>query len=134
MQIEDNLLSIFNCIFKNRENWKHVTDTQKEKYFFIMNRLFSKKFPEKSQLLNNKLIDSVSAMDTWYLFFLDKPYPKWFWSKSSSKTKSEIDDKDILNLMVEYDLKKEDIEILIRINPDLVKENIKYHKNVQNSK
>lgn len=131
-QIDDNLLAIFNCMVKNKNDWEYVTDEQKEKFFFIINRQLSKKYPEKSKLLNDKLINKVSAMDTWYFFMLDKPYPKWFWSKSSvDKQKSEWNESDLKSLIFESDISKEDLQILINYYPDIVKEEIKYLKDAQ---
>ena len=46
---------------EGRELWQFVTDEQKELYFFIFNRYFSKKFPEKSQLLNDKSINKFNS-------------------------------------------------------------------------
>ncbi len=132
MEIEDNLLAISNALFSHNDTWKFVTDSQKEKYFFIINRYLSKKYPDKSQLLNDKLINKVAALDTWYLFMLNIPYPKWFWSKSeSSKIKPEISEDEITQLMFELDLKKEDIEILIKYYPKLIKEELKYYKDAK---
>ena len=131
-QIDDNLLAIFNCMVKNKNDWEYVTDDQKEKFFFIINRQLSKKYPEKSKLLNDKLINKVSAMDTWYFFMLDKPYQKWFWSKSGvDKQKSEWNESDLKSLLVESDISKEDLQILINYYPDIVNEEIKYLKDAQ---
>lgn len=126
------LIDVANAMFKDKKNWENITNDEKEKFFFIFNRYFSKKYPEKSQLLNDKLINKVAALDTWYLFMLNIPYPKWFWSKSeSSKTKPEISEDEITQLMIELDLKKEDIEILIKYYPKLIKEELKYYKDAK---
>lgn len=126
------LIDVANAMFKDKNKWKDISDEDKEKFFFIFNRYFSKKYPEKSQLLNDKLINKVAALDTWYLFMVNIPYPKWFWSKSeSSKTKPEISEDEVTQLMIELDLKREDIEILIKYYPKLVKEELKYYKDAQ---
>jgi hypothetical protein len=129
MMVEDNLLSIFKAMFTEREKWPFVTEEQKIKHFFIINRLFSKKFPEKSKLLNSKLINKTSAMDTWFIFVKNMPYPKWFWSKSlSEKVKLEFSDEEIIHIMNNFNLKREDIEILLNFYPDSIKEEIKYYR------
>ena len=117
---------------RNKKDWEYVTDEQKIEFFFIINRFFSKKFPDKSKLLNDKLINTISAMDLWFLFMQDKSYPKWFWSKSnSSKTNPHISDKEISYLLQEHDLKREDLEILMKFYPDIVKEEVKYYRDDQ---
>jgi hypothetical protein len=126
------IIDVANAMFRDRNKWKDITDEDKQKFFFIFNRYFSKKFPDKSKLLNDKLINTISAMDLWFLFMQDKSYPKWFWSKSnSSKTKPDISDKEISYLLQEHDLKREDLEILMKFYPDIVKEEVKYYRDAQ---
>lgn len=122
MKVEDNLLAITNCMFKDKGNWKFVTQEQKETYFFIINRLLSKKFPDLAQLLNTKSTDKASALDCWFLLFFDKPYPSWIWSKKE-KTKTQEDYSEVLK---EYDINEKDLELLKVIAPELLKEEIKY--------
>jgi hypothetical protein len=128
-QIEDNLLAISKCMFQDRNKWKYISTQQKEKWFFIINRNMSKKFPHLSQLLNDKKIDKSSALDLWYYYMLDKPYPNWFWSKSLKFDKSELDDKDFKLLFEKMGLNKEDDLIyLIQNYPDIIMEELKFYK------
>jgi hypothetical protein len=134
MEIEDNLLSISNALFKNRDNWKYVTEQQKEKWFFIFNRYFSKKYPNRSQLLNDKYQDKVLGMDLWFHFMKSEPYPKWFWSKSEKeKDKSELSDKEIKELLLNLQITRSELDLLIKWYPDLIKEELKYYKDVSKS-
>jgi hypothetical protein len=128
MEIEDNLLAISNVIFRNRENWKFVTDEQKLKWFFIINRNLSKKFPEKAQLLNLKSIDKITAMNLWYQFMLNQPYPNWFWSKSDKVDKSEISDKDYKIILQRLKIKDIDLDYLIKNHINFIKEELIYIK------
>jgi len=131
MIIEDNLTSIFNAMFKNRNNWKWVTEKQKETYFFIINRYLSKKYPDKAQLLNLKSIDKVVSIDLWFHFMLDKPYPSWFWSKSDKIEKSEFSDKDYKILLKGLRIKDIDLDYLIDNNIDFIKEELNYLKKLE---
>ena len=127
MKIENNLLQITNCMFKNRENWKWVTDDQKEEFSFIVNRLFSKMYPEYSEIFNIKNIDSVSVMNLWFYFQDGKNYPQWFWSKSQKIEKTEISEKDFKLLMVKLNInKEEDLIYLIDHFPEIIKEELKW--------
>jgi len=127
--VEDNLLAISKCMFQERNNWKFVTDEQKEKWFFIINRNMSKKYPHLTQLLNDKNCDKVASMDLWYYFMEGKPYPKWFWSKSEkTKLDSEFNEKEINSLMIKFDIKREELDLLIKYNLTDVKEELKYIK------
>jgi hypothetical protein len=124
------LIDVANAMFKNKRDWVNITDEDKEKFFFIFNRYFSKMYPEKSQLLNLKNINKVSSMDLWYYFMLNKPYPKWFWSKSN-KEKPIIPDKDFKLLMRKLNLKDLDVEYLIENHFDFIKEELKYFKDLE---
>ena len=123
--VQDNLLEISKVFFSGHHNWNLVTDEQKNTYFFIFNRYFSKKYPHLSQLLNDKTIDKSIGMDLWYNFMKSKPYPQWFWSKS--KKISDTDDSEIIleELRVTHNLKPQEFDFLIENFPDKIDEEIK---------
>ena len=54
------LIDVANAMFTNKRNWVNISDEDKERNFFIFNRYFAKKYPEKSQLLNLKVIDQLN--------------------------------------------------------------------------
>lgn len=133
--IEDNILSISKAMFQNRGDWKFVTQEMKEKYFFIFNRYFSKKYPKMAQLLNDKNINKSISLDLWFNFMSDKPYPKWFWSKSQEKKIESTSKGDFELLMEKLQLnKKEDLEYLIQNFPDIMEEELKFYKKQQKQK
>lgn len=130
MIIENHLLAITNSMFKDKKDWKWVSDEQKNEFFFIINRLLSKKFPDKSQLLNLKLIDKVTGLDLWFHFMKDKPYPSWFWSKSE-KEKRLIPDTDYKLLLSRFKIKDIDLDFLIEHHFDFIKEELNYFKKLE---
>jgi hypothetical protein len=130
MEIEDNLLEIANSIFKKRDNWKFVKDEQKIKWFFIINRMFSKLYPEKAQLLNLKNIDKVLAMDLWFHFMKTQPYPSNFWSKTPKQEK-ELPEKDYKLLLKGLKVDQFDLDYLIEKFPDFIKEELTYFKKLE---
>ena len=133
--IEDNILSISKAMFQNRGDWKFVSQEMKEKYFFIFNRYFSKKYPKMAQLLNDKNINKSISLDLWFNFMSDKPYPKWFWSKSQEKKIESTSKGDFELLMEKLQLnKKEDLEYLIQNFPDIMEEELKFYKKQQKQK
>lgn len=121
------IIDVANAMFKTRSNWDKITDEDKEKFFFIFNRYFSKKYPEKSYLLNLKTTNKSDAMDLWFHFMGSKPYPNWFWSKTPTE-KSEISEKDLKLLLIKLKLKESDITYLVNNFPDFIKEELKYYK------
>ena len=123
------LIDVANAMFRNKKDWKNITDLYKEKFFFIFNRYFSKKYTTKSQLLNNKNVDKSTSLDLWYYFMLDKPYPNWFWSKSPKFEKTDIPDSDFKLLFLKLGLNKEqDLIYLLDNYPDLIQEELKFYK------
>jgi hypothetical protein len=90
----------------------------------------SKKYSTKAQLFNIKNIDKVSSMNLWYQFMLDKPYPKWFWSKSK-KENSSISEKDFKLLISKLKIKDLDLYYLIEKHFDFIKEELNYYKSLE---
>jgi hypothetical protein len=123
------LIDVANALFKNKKDWKLIKEEDKEKFFFIFNRFFSKKYPTNSQLLNIKTTSKSDALDLWYYFMLDKPYPNWFWSKSPKFEKSELsqDDFNLLRKKLSID-KEEDLIYLIENYKEIIEEELKFYK------
>jgi hypothetical protein len=125
------LLKVAKAMFQSHKDWINITEEDKEECFFVFNRYFSKKYPEKSQLLNDKLVDKSAAMDLWFYYMKSQPYPKWFWSKSEKdKDKSGYTDKEINELLFKLDITKLELDLLIEYYPELIKEELKYYKDV----
>jgi hypothetical protein len=126
-----DLKLVGNAMFYKKGDWVNVPDEEKESCFFIFNRYFAKKYPEKAQLLNLKTINKVTAMNLWYEFMLDKPYPNWFWSKSDKTEKSVISDKDYKLLLQKLKIKDLDLDYLIMKHFEFIKEELKYYKSIE---
>lgn len=126
-----NLKLVADAMFSNKVKWSDIPDEEKESCFFIFNRYFAKRFLEKSQLLNLKTIDKVTAMDLWYNFMKGKPYPNWFWSKSEKSDKSEVADKDYKLLLIKLQIKDCDLDYLIKNHFDFIKEELTYYKKLE---
>ncbi len=126
-----NLKLISDAMFTNKVNWIDVPDDEKESCFFIINRMFSKKYPEKAQLLNIKSIDKISSMDLWYYFMKSKPYPGWFWSKSDKVEKSVLSESERKILRYKLNIKESDLDYLIENHFDFIKEELTYYKKLE---
>jgi hypothetical protein len=123
------LIDVVNSMFKNRQSWNNITDSDKEKYFFIINRYLSKQYPTKAYFVNIKNVNKSVCLDLWFHFMKDKPYPVWFWSKSSKTENSKIDKNDFQLLKYKLNLDKDsDLDYLIEQNFELIKEELKFFK------
>lgn len=139
--IDDNPLAVFNTMIKNRNEYQFVTNEQKDKYFFIINRNMSKKYPYLAQLINDKTINKSAGMDLWFNFISSRKwttdngsYPKWFWSKSDKPTdKPEVTEKENNILLQKFDIKQEELDLIISNYPDEFKEELKYIRDTQKS-
>ncbi len=125
------LIDVFNAMLKNRKDWNKITDDQKEKFSFIFNRYFSKRYIEKAALMNLKGIDKVLIMDLWYNFMLKEPFPKWFWSKSEKVDKPKITQKEFKQLVEKLKIKPDDVNYLIEEHPDFIKDELDYYKKLE---
>ncbi len=121
------LTDITNILFNKKELWYTIPDEVKEQYFFIINRYLSKIYPKQAQLLNDKSIDKIMSMDTWYAFLLNKPYPRDMWSKSNNKSEKDLfSTKEINSIKAEYGFTEDEIDLLIKYNLEEFKEEVKF--------
>lgn len=116
-------------IFKKKDQYKNLSDDDKDKFFFIMNRKFARKFPKHAHFFNSKNIDKSSALDVWYNFFIKQrttDIPGWYWFKlSGKKEKSTVKKEEIDFLINYYEIKPGDIDFLIKYFPDELEEDVK---------
>jgi len=125
------LIDVFNAMLKNKREWVKITSDDKEKFSFIFNRYFSKKYIEQAALMNIKGIDKVLVMDLWYNFMLTQPFPKWFWSKSEKVDKPKITEKEFKMLTIKLKVKPDDINYLIDKHPEFIKDELDYYKKLE---
>lgn len=128
-RIENNMLAVTNAMFKDRSSWGHVTRQQKEEFFFIVNRLLSRRHPGRAAALNSRHADKAAAMDAWYAFYEGRPYPSWMWAK---KPKTDGDGREVA---AEHQICEADMELLRALHPGELAEEQKYLKQIKtNSK
>jgi hypothetical protein len=125
------LIDVFNAMLKNKKDWVKITDEDKEKFSFIFNRYFSKKYIEQAAFMNLKGIDKVLVMDLWYKFMLTQPFPRWFWSKSDKVDKPKITEKELKMLVIKLKVKPDDINYLIDKHPEFIKDELDYYKKLE---
>jgi len=128
-----DFMHVADFIFKKKEDYRNLSDEDKEKAFFMINRKFARGFPKNAEFFNKKSFDKPSAVDIWYHFFIKKRVqgvPDWYWGlKKEAKSKSIATKDDIEFLMTYYDIKEQDVHFLMEHYPeDVIEELKKYHK------
>lgn len=134
---EVKLADVVKYLLKDRHKYKTIPVKDKESKFFIINRFLSKRFPEQAQKFNKKTIDKSLAMDLWFLFLRHEKRNEifnWFWSKVPSNVNLKISDGDSKLLMSKYELRKEDIDMLVMYHIDFIEEELKYFKELKKLK
>lgn len=119
-------------MFKNKSEYINLSDEDKETFFFIMNRKFARNYPKQAQFFNKKGMDKASSLDVWYDYFISKDVngiPGWYWFKLSAKKEKRILKKEEEEFLTEfYQIRKEDLDFLIKYYPDEVKAEVKKYK------
>lgn len=126
--IENNLLSVSNCLFKNRSDYQYLTNKHKIDNFFIIRRYLSKLEPELFLKINNKNIDPILGMDLIFYYFKDKKYPHYMWSKSKIIKEKEKIPKDDLLLLNKLDVDQHELFLLKKFFPKELESELKYYK------
>jgi hypothetical protein len=129
-----NLSDIMKMIFTDRKSFQNLSDEDKSKWGFIVNRMLSKKYPEYAQKLNIRQGDFTMILNLWWLYIgyrPDRNYNRWIW-ESGSKGKTKIDKESIQLIQDKYTwITIYDIEYLYNWYQKDFKEEIKYLKKLK---
>lgn len=126
-----DFITISNVIFKEKEKnkYKFITDEDKEKNFFILNRKFAYKDIKKAQFFNNKNISKPSSLDVWFNIFSNTTnIPNWYWQSKTKKIKkitSKFKKEELEDLKFRYNLNDIDMDFLILYYEENLKQTIK---------
>jgi hypothetical protein len=117
-------------IFKKKDEYKKLSDEDKERTFFVINRKLARGMPFFAEFLNKKSMNRATSMDIWYYYFVKKRFvdlPKWFYFKLSGKTKkkSSIKPDEREFLLSAHGIEERDLNFLLKYYPDDVKEELK---------
>jgi hypothetical protein len=124
-----DFISLGNIIFKDKDKYKFITDDDKDKNFFILNRKFAYKEIRKAHFFNFKSVDKASSLDVWFEFFCKTTaIPKWYWQtkmKKSKKVKSKFKKLDLDDIKDRYDISESDVDFLSLYYEDEISKTIK---------
>ena len=96
------LIDVVNALTKKRHQWSNISDDDKERCFFIINRFLSRLYPEMAQDLNNKNTDKPTQLDIWFKFLEDKPNFN-IWPKKMKQGEISTSDRNLVKKSLDID-------------------------------
>ncbi len=134
------LFDVVNAIF-HKTKWKEVSRTDKDRYFFMVNRFISIGLPKQASMFNIKHIPKEHVLDYWnkQLSRLYSKIPDWIYTKGQKASKKEnaetnIDD-EIIKLYCEYnECSREDFSMILKFAPDALEEELSMYSHLLKSK
>ena len=135
-EVIDALYEMISISFTNKKfdktesQFKTITDKDKQRNFFMVNRRLAINYPLQAFKLSQININPIFAINCWYMITLrearkNKTYPKWLWLKTEKEKKQTIikysnEAKDYyikLNMISETDF-----DLAIKYKPKEMKE------------
>jgi len=87
----DKLFDFVRVFFNEPQNYKKLTQYQKSRHAFMINRFFSIKYPVQAAIFNKVGMDAAGIIDCWYMVAQQyRKTPGWIFTKTA---KSEKDKK-----------------------------------------
>lgn len=118
-----NLLDFTKALFGSDQVWSNITREDKEAHYFIINRMFAKKYPEWSCILTSDNTNKSSAMDTWHHLVRGRGYEAWFWKKSPNSSQEKKNDTDLESQICQtYDWNRQQMLVVQTLHPEIWKE------------
>lgn len=109
MAKSDNLFTIINALFSDKEYINSLTDADLAANCFMINRRLAIKYPMQAQVFNHLKINPADVVKFWsdYLYTGGR-CPGWVYTPGAAKSKSKLESKHKLtNAQIEnYALKK----------------------------
>lgn len=106
----DKLFNFTKIFFGNNPKYHDVTNYQKKKHRFMMNRFMAIRYPDTAERFNVNKINPVAVINLWRI--VGRKYnrtPQWFWTKTKKpkekKSKTFVPSEDT----VKFYLRKQQI-------------------------
>jgi hypothetical protein len=134
------LFDVVNAIF-HKTKWKEVARTDKDRYFFMINRFISIGVPKQASMFNIKHIPKEHVLDYWnrQLSRLYNKIPDWIYTKGQKASKNEKNDVnidiEIIKLYCEYNkCSQEEFNMIQKFAPQILEQEIPMYSQLLKSK
>jgi len=129
IQLFDYMKIVFS---RNEKSWKELSDNDKSRNFFMLNRFMSIQYPVQASFLSHYKIHAPSVSDYWHRTMSSKHSgtPKWIYAKTVKKTEKEkkldLPSKEMINWYCEkHELSRKDFDQHIIFFGDSFNEELK---------
>jgi hypothetical protein len=125
-----DLFVLIKIMFQDQSKWKSVTEYDKSKNFFMINRFISIMYPVQANMVNRNGINSSAIIDMWYIMLTKrfKKIPGWIFTKTASKkekNKQWIPNPEISEYYIKYNkIKEDDFNFMIKLYPEEMKKKL----------
>ena len=84
------LFDFIKVLFEKPAEWPKVTNYEKSKFFFMLNRICSIQYPVQANMFNNIKVSKTDVADYWQenLRKIFKRTPEWVWPKKKAEAKT----------------------------------------------
>lgn len=84
---ETKLFDFIKILFTKPKDYQNITNHNKKRHHFMINRFFAIKFPANAQLFNKNGINPIAVIDSWALVGSRfKGVPGWIYTKTKKPT------------------------------------------------
>jgi len=126
------LFDIIKSIFKSDSIWSKVSNADKKRHYFMINRIMAINFPIQADQFNRLKVNPYPVVD-WWQRTLSKNYsrvPNWIYTKTNKvkknkpSSKSNLDEFEDVELVIrtKFEVSKRELSELKSFFPDKYKE------------
>lgn len=121
------LFDVIKKMFDSDDKWAQIPNWDKNRYFFMINRIMAIQFPNIAHQFNHIKINPVSAVDWWHgnLRNVYKKYPQWIFTSAKSvkeKNKKEEINENVKKLIKDkFEISDREINEIREFWPDRFK-------------
>lgn len=136
------LFDILKTMFTDPVEYSKISNYEKQKYYFILQRRFSVQFPMQANALQHLKINASQVIDFWQRF-LRKQYkfvPNWIYvkgikkAKESKEKKTDISDDLIKEYCKFYKIEYKAVIDALKFYEDKMKKELKEFENILKQK
>jgi hypothetical protein len=90
---ETKLFDFIKIMFTKQNDYKKITNHNKKRHHFMINRFFAIQYPANAQFFNKNGINPIAVIDSWSLVAARfKSVPAWIYTKTK-KAEKEVTSK-----------------------------------------